>query len=147
MRIQVRSLASLSGLRIQHCHELWGVYHRCSLDLALLWLWHRPAAIAPIQPLAWEHPYAMGMALKRQKEKRKKKKRVVDRALQWSAMNINLKVIKMKKEKSESYKNECVNAKHAECYEERGLSAIAQYMTRNRTLSRGQARLPQGCDI
>ena len=23
MRLQVRSLASLSGLRIQHCHELW----------------------------------------------------------------------------------------------------------------------------
>ena len=25
-------------------------------DLALLWLWCRPAAIAPIQPLAWEPP-------------------------------------------------------------------------------------------
>ena len=23
IRTQVRSLASLSGLRIQHCHELW----------------------------------------------------------------------------------------------------------------------------
>ena len=23
MRLQVQSLASLSGLRIQHCHELW----------------------------------------------------------------------------------------------------------------------------
>ena len=23
MKIQVRSLASLSGLRIRHCHELW----------------------------------------------------------------------------------------------------------------------------
>ena len=27
-------------------------------DPALLWLWCRPAAIAPIQPLAWEPPYA-----------------------------------------------------------------------------------------
>ena len=34
-----------------------------------LWLWHRPAAVAPIQPLAWELPYVMGAALKRQKKK------------------------------------------------------------------------------
>ena len=36
-------------------------------DLALLWLWCRPAATAPIQPLAWESSYAVGTALKRQK--------------------------------------------------------------------------------
>ena len=45
-----------------------------SLDLALLWLWHRLAAIAPIRPLAWEPPYATGVALKRQKYKKKNKK-------------------------------------------------------------------------
>ena len=39
--------------RIQHC----------------LWLWHRLAATAPIQPLAWDPPYAVGEALKRQKNK------------------------------------------------------------------------------
>ena len=33
-------------------------------DLALL-LWHRPAATAPIHPLAWELPYGMGVALKK----------------------------------------------------------------------------------
>ena len=33
-------------------------------DLALQWLWHRLAAAAPIQPLAWELPYATGVALK-----------------------------------------------------------------------------------
>ena len=38
-------------------------------DLMLLWLWCRPAAVAPIQPLAWEPPYAVGAALKRQKTK------------------------------------------------------------------------------
>ena len=38
------------------------------LDLALLWLWHRPAAIAPIRPLAWELLYATSVALKRQKK-------------------------------------------------------------------------------
>ena len=26
-------------------------------DCMLLWLWHRPAAVAPIQPLAWNLPY------------------------------------------------------------------------------------------
>ena len=40
-------------------------------DLALLRLWCRPAAIVPIGPLAWEPPYAAGVALKRQKKKKK----------------------------------------------------------------------------
>ena len=44
-------------------------------DLVLLWLWCRPAAVAPIQPLAWELPYAVGAALKSQKKKKKKKKK------------------------------------------------------------------------
>ena len=38
--------------------------HRHGSDLALLWLWRRLAAVAPIQPLAWELPYAMGVSLK-----------------------------------------------------------------------------------
>ena len=44
---------------------------RLSLDPASLWLWHRPAAVALIGPLAWEHPYALGAALKRKKKKKK----------------------------------------------------------------------------
>ena len=39
----------------------------------LAWLWHRLVATAPIGPLAWELPYAAGVALKRQKKKKKKK--------------------------------------------------------------------------
>jgi len=35
-------------------------------DPVLLWLWPRLAATAPIRPLAWEFPYAMGVALKEQ---------------------------------------------------------------------------------
>ena len=34
--------------------------------LALLRLWRRPIAAAPFPPLAWELPYAVGAALKRQ---------------------------------------------------------------------------------
>ena len=45
-----------------------GVGQRHGLDLALLWLWHRSAPAAPIRPLAWELPYAVGAAL-RQKER------------------------------------------------------------------------------
>ena len=37
---------------------------------ALLWLWCRPRAVAPICPLAWELPYASGSALKKKKEKK-----------------------------------------------------------------------------
>ena len=33
-------------------------------DPALLWMWPRPAATALIQPLAWELPYALSVALK-----------------------------------------------------------------------------------
>ena len=42
-----------------------GVGRRHGSDLAFLWLWRRPAATAPIQPLAWELPYAMGAVLKK----------------------------------------------------------------------------------
>ena len=52
MRIQVQSLASLSRLRIWRCHELW----------------HRLAATAPIQSLAWKPPYAVSAALKEKKK-------------------------------------------------------------------------------
>ena len=57
MKTQVWSLASLSGLRIQRFRELW-----C-----------RPAGAAHIWLLAWEPPYAVGVGLKRQKDKKKKK--------------------------------------------------------------------------
>ena len=44
---------------------------RCGSDPVLLWLWCRPAATGPIGPLAWEPPYATGVALKRPKKKKK----------------------------------------------------------------------------
>ena len=50
-----------------------GVGCRRGLDPALLWLWRRPAAVAPIRPLAWEPPYAAGAALKRKRTKDQKK--------------------------------------------------------------------------
>ena len=46
-----------------------GVGGRCGLDLVRLWLWCRPSAAARIRPLTWEPPYAVGAALKRQKQK------------------------------------------------------------------------------
>ena len=33
-------------------------------------LWRRLVAVAPVRPLAWELPYAMGVALKRRRENR-----------------------------------------------------------------------------
>ena len=50
-----------------------GVGHRCGLDPTLLWLWRRLAATALIRPLAWEPPYAAGVAQKWKKKKKKKK--------------------------------------------------------------------------
>ena len=61
----VQSLVLLSVLRIS-------VAASCNvgcLDLALLWLWCRLAAVALILPLAEELPYPAGVALKRKKSK------------------------------------------------------------------------------
>ena len=52
-----------------------GVGHRHGSDVAVLWLWRRLVAIAPIGPLAWEPPYATGAALKKKKKKKKKRPR------------------------------------------------------------------------
>ena len=49
-----------------------GVGGNRGLDPALLWLRCGAAATALIRPLAWEPPYATGMALKSQKKKKKK---------------------------------------------------------------------------
>jgi len=51
-----------------------GVGHRCSSDLGFLWLWCRPAAPAPIRPLAWALLYATGAALKKKEKEKKKRK-------------------------------------------------------------------------
>ena len=65
----VGSLASLSGLRIWCGREL-----RCRLQT---WLRSSVAvavaqaiAAALIQPLAWEHVYALGLAIKEKKKKK-----------------------------------------------------------------------------
>ena len=47
-----------------------GVGHRHSSDPMFLWPRCRPAAIAPIRPLAWGPPYSLGAALKREKNKK-----------------------------------------------------------------------------
>ena len=52
-----------------------GVGHRRGSDPAPLWLWHRPAATAPIGPLAWEPPYAAGTALRRQRDQKNLKRK------------------------------------------------------------------------
>ena len=71
MRLQVQSLALLSGLRIWPCHELW---YRSKTQL-------RPCVavavavagtVAPIRLLAWETPSAASAALKRKKRERER---------------------------------------------------------------------------
>ena len=72
---------------------LCDVVPRHGLDLVLLWLWGRPAAVAPIRPLAWEPPYAAGMALKSKKKKWFKKgldmiqERTGGKFLSWLSIN------------------------------------------------------------
>ena len=74
MRTQVRSWASLIGLKIWHCYELWYKLQMwLGCDVAVVW--HSLAAIALIQPLAWKCPYAMGAALKREEKKQQQQKR------------------------------------------------------------------------
>ena len=71
MRLRVPSLALLSGLRTR-CRVSRGVGRGRGSDPALLWLWCRPAATTPIGPLAWEPPYATGVALEMAKRQKKK---------------------------------------------------------------------------
>ena len=47
-----------------------GVGRRYGSDPALLWLWCRPVATAPIRPLAREPPYATGAALEKTEKKK-----------------------------------------------------------------------------
>ena len=47
---------------------------RRGLDSELLWVWRRLAAVALVGPLAWECPYAKGVALKTKNETNKTKK-------------------------------------------------------------------------
>ena len=63
-----------------------GVGCRRDSDLVLLWLWHRLAAVATIQPLAWEPTCAVGVALKsenknKQRPKKKKPKKPQNNAI------------------------------------------------------------------
>ena len=89
MRLQVQFLASISGLRIWRCRELWCIVNTVLLHSSFFFFWatpvawasswgqglnlhhssdlsvHRPAAVAPIGPLAWNPPYAVDAALKK----------------------------------------------------------------------------------
>ena len=49
--------------------QVTAIGRRHGLDPALLWLWCRLATAVPIRPLAQEHPYAIGVAIKRKKIK------------------------------------------------------------------------------
>ena len=53
-----------------------GVGCRRGSDPALLWLWRRPEATAPIGPLAWEPPSAAGAAQEIATKDQKKKKKI-----------------------------------------------------------------------
>ena len=57
-------LGSGSGVAVSYA-----VGCRCSSDPELLWPWCRLVATALIGPLAWEPPYVVGAALKRQTKK------------------------------------------------------------------------------
>ena len=50
-----------------------GVGRRCGSDLVLLYLWHKLPATALIQPLAWDPPYSVDMAIKGQKKEKERK--------------------------------------------------------------------------
>ena len=59
-----------------------GVGCRRGSDPALLWLWRRPVATAPIRPLAWEPPYAAGTAQKMAKTNKQTNKKPLARLKQ-----------------------------------------------------------------
>ena len=72
---------------------------RCGSNPALLWLWCRQAATAPIHPLAWELPYAKRQKEKAKRPKKKKKKEYTT----WASMK--RKTVKLKLHRCESGTN------------------------------------------
>ena len=66
-----------------------GTSCRCDSDPALLCLWHRPAATAPVQPLVKNTPYAVRVALKsknkthKQNKTNKQKHKVIQDFVPW----------------------------------------------------------------
>ena len=64
----VQSLAWLTELKIWHAMSYSEVADKARIPSCCDW--YRLAAIAPIQPLAWETPYVMGATLKKKKERK-----------------------------------------------------------------------------
>ena len=79
----------------------YGVGHRGSLGLVLLWLWCRVAAVAPINPyLLWEFPYAAIVAIKKAKNKTKQtnKKKTTIKGGKVSILPLNCKIVTLIKQ-------------------------------------------------
>ena len=84
MRTPVQSLASIGGLRgIALC---CGIGHRCGSDPALLWLWCRPEATAPMRPPSLGTSICRGCGPKKTKKKKKSVWRIwsiIQSAISW----------------------------------------------------------------
>ena len=79
---------------------------QCVKDLALLWLWRRPAAAALIRPLAWEPPYAAGAALKRP-EKKITENRNIHLSYSYSSLSLSLTLSWTRRKKSLTFYKKC----------------------------------------
>ena len=83
----VRSLASLSGLKIPSRHDL-----RCRSQTRLgshvAVAVGRLAAVASVGPLVWELPYAAGVALKSKKQKIKQNHTLIEMKFIYSKMHL-----------------------------------------------------------
>ena len=67
-----------------HC----GVGCRHGSDPALLWLWRRLVATAPIRPLAWEPPCAAGAAQEMAKRQKLKNNDINKKIFQGALVNL-----------------------------------------------------------
>ena len=75
--------------------------------MALLWLWRRLAAVAPIQPLAQDLPYALSVALKKAKRKKKKRKKKEKWQEISHSKEMHVRRVKQHLENTEEKKNIC----------------------------------------
>ena len=95
-----------------HHSVAWGssvatsfVGHRCGSDLVLLWLWCRPAATAPISPLAWELPYAASVAVKRKINQQKLSKLHFSNLFEWRKEKVCVCGAEREKERGDCYEH------------------------------------------
>ena len=91
----------------------------------LLWLWCRPVATAPIWPLAWEPPYALGVAQEISKRQKKEKENSYSDVLKIRVLEVYMFLSSGTGWSVKQYTFETLRHSWKQFYWERGVSSFS----------------------